>query len=101
MILYNVTTNVDHSVQEDWLRWMRETHIPEVMSTGLFTEHRLCRLIGDEQSGGVTYSIQYVCRSMQDFEEYNSKYAPRLREDVVKRYGDKFVAFRTLLEIIS
>ena len=34
MILYNVTVNIDTDVEEDWIEWMKETHIPEVMKTG-------------------------------------------------------------------
>ena len=36
MIIYNVTVNVDEDVLSQWLRWMSENHIPDVMKTGLF-----------------------------------------------------------------
>lgn len=101
MILYNITVNINHDVHDDWLSWMREVHMPDVMKTGLFTEKRLCRLYGDEDSGGVTYSVQYVCRSMEDYEAYQHAYAPDLQAEHASRYRDKFVAFRSLLEIID
>jgi len=100
MILYNVTVNIDHSVHDEWLKWMKTIHIPQVMQTGMFVESRLCKLIGDEHSGGVTYSIQYVCRNIEDYETYRDKFAPDLQAEHAIRYKDKFVAFRTLLEII-
>ncbi|MEO8448027.1 MAG: DUF4286 family protein, partial [bacterium] len=28
MILYNVTVNVDDSVHDEWLEWMKTIHIP-------------------------------------------------------------------------
>ena len=100
MILYNVTVNIDHSVHDEWLRWMKGVHIPQVMKTGMFIENRLCKLIGDEHSGGVTYSIQYVCKTMDDYEKYRDDFAPALQAEHANKYKDKFVAFRTLLEII-
>jgi hypothetical protein len=100
MILYNVTVNIDHSVHIEWLHWMKNIHIPEVMKTGMFVENRICKLIGDEHSGGVTYSIQYVCKNMQDYENYRDNFAQRLQSEHANRYKDKFVSFRTLLEII-
>gem|GEM_PF-5619184 len=29
-ILYNVTINIDHNTSEEWLQWMKSTHIPDV-----------------------------------------------------------------------
>ncbi len=39
MIIYNVTVNVEKEVEEVWVNWMKETHIPEILATGLFHEH--------------------------------------------------------------
>ena len=35
--IYNVTVVVNPVVEERWLKWMREEHIPNVMETGLFS----------------------------------------------------------------
>ena len=45
MIIYNVTVSIDQSIHEDWLQWMKEIHIPEVMETGFFLENKVCRLM--------------------------------------------------------
>jgi Domain of unknown function (DUF4286) len=99
-IIYNVTVNVDDAIHDDWLKWMREKHIPDVMSTGYFLENKLCKILIEEQQG-TSYAIQYTCASMNDLDEYKRDHAPRLQKQVTDRYKDKFVAFRTLLEIIS
>src|SRR6185295_19690727 len=101
MIIYNVTVNIDNSVHNEWLEWMKQTHIPDVMRTGMFTENRLLRILGDEDSGGVTYSVQYTCRTMDDFHQYEKVFAPALRAEHNEKYKDKFVAFRTLLEVVE
>jgi len=66
MILYNVTVKIDRAIDADWLQWMRERHIPEVMDTGIFTENKLYRLLDQDESEGITYAIQYACRSRAD-----------------------------------
>jgi len=101
MILYNVTVNIDHSVHDEWLNWMKEVHIPDVMRTGIFIDSRLLKVLGDEDSGGTTYSVQYTCNSMEDFKRYESEFAPALRREHNDKFRDKFVSFRTLLEIID
>ena len=100
MIWYNVTVNVDHDIHEEWLSWMQATHIPDVMSKGIFTENRILKVLADEDSGGVTYAIQYACNTMDDYIRYKNEFAPALQKEVIDKYGDKCVAFRTLLETI-
>lgn len=101
MIIYNVTVNIEESVQQQWLAWMKETHIPEVMNTGMFVAAKMCRVLVEEQMGGITYSIQYSCESKAKLDEYQAKFAPKLQQEHTKKYQGKFVAFRTLLEVIS
>jgi hypothetical protein len=101
MIIYNITINIDASVHEDWLQWMKTNHIPDVMRTGMFNESRFLRVLGDDESGGYTYSVQYVCDNMERYKQYEDIYAPALRGEYNIRYKDKFVAFRTLLETVD
>lgn len=67
----------------------------------MFIENRIYKVLADEESGGTTYSVQYVCKNLSDYEKYNLQFAPALQEAHTKKYKDKFVAFRTLLEIIK
>lgn len=99
MIIYNVTINIDNDVREEWLNWMKTVHIPEVMATGYFLEHKICRVLVDEEQG-TTYSIQYTAANMEDLKEYQANHSPRLQKVTNERYGNKMVAFRTLLEVV-
>ena len=101
MIIYNLTINIDQSVEEDWLTWMKSNHIPDVMLTGMFKEYKLLRLLGDDESGGHTYCVQYMCENIEKFQQYEDIFAPALRSEYNNRYKDKFVAFRTLLETVD
>ena len=100
MVIYNVTINIEDDVHHQWLKWMQEVHIPEVMSTGLFIENKICRVLVEEESG-TTYSIQYTCKSINDYHKYKNEYAAKLQEEHIKKFAGKFVAFRTLLEVIG
>ncbi|MBA3899231.1 MAG: DUF4286 family protein [Bacteroidetes bacterium] len=99
MIIYNVTVNIENDVREEWIKWMKEVHIPNVMKTGLFMEYKMARVMVEEEAG-TTYSIQYTSASMADLEIYLEKHAPKLKQEVPEKYAGKFVAFRTLLEVI-
>lgn len=100
MIIYNVTINVDDSVHDEWLTWIKE-HIPQVLATGKFTEAKLTKVLVDEEMGGTTYSVQYRAKSREDLEAYYTEHADRLRQDGLARFADKMLAFRTELEIVD
>lgn len=100
MIIYNVTIKIEFSVEEEWLQWMKEVHIPHVMSTGLFIANQVYKVLVDDEDGA-TYSIQYQCRNMNDYEKYRDEFAPALQAETQKKYKDRFVAFRTLLEKVG
>lgn len=97
MILYNVTVSVDASVEKEWLLWMRTEHIPAIMNTKKFIDHKVFRLM-NEVDAGRTYAIQYFALEHADLQAYFREYAPRLQKEHSDKFGDKALAFRTLLE---
>ena len=100
MIVYNVTVSVEESIKKDWLTWMQDVHIPEVMATGIFSKSTINRVIvqGDSDS---TFAIAYTCKTMKDLHQYQVKFSPELQQKHAARYGAKAVAFRTLMEVIQ
>ena len=100
MIIYNVTIKVDNEVASDWVRWMKTEHIADVLNTGLFTECRLSRLLEQDEADGVTYSAQYVCDTIEQYGRYIAEHAEGMREKGSNLFGGKFVAFRSIMEVI-
>ena len=79
MIIYNITVKIDHDVHDEWLKWMKEVHIPEVMATKKFTANNMYRILFDVD-GGVSYSIQYSCKDIETLQNYQIEYAPALQK---------------------
>lgn len=100
MYIYNVTVNIDESVEQEWLTWM-QTHIPEVLATGRFTSAKMTQVLVEEEMGGKTYSIQYTAKSREDLDNYYKIDAPKLRSDGMKKFADKMLAFRTELKLVE
>jgi len=99
-VLYNVTISVDSLKYGEWMRFMRENHIPKIFSTGCFESYRICRIIGEE-SGGIGVAMQYVAISQPDLERYLTEYAPQLKLEHQEAFGETAVAFRSVLTIIE
>jgi hypothetical protein len=101
MIIYNVTSNIDQSIHDEWLHWMQHTHIPEMIATGKFKKARLVKVLIEEEMGGTTYSVQFYTDSRATLEKYFEEDADRLRQATRMLFGDKVVSFRTELQLIS
>jgi phosphoribosylamine-glycine ligase len=83
------------------MTWMQEKHINDVLATGKFSSARMVKVLIEEEMGGVTYSIQYITENKETLQRYYDEDAPRLREEALALFGDKMLAFRTELELIS
>lgn len=99
MVVYNVTISIDPEAEKEWLHWMKETHIPEVMATNHFRDCKICRVHGEE--GEFTYAIMYTAHSADDMDAYEEKHAPRLQAEHAEKFKGRFAAFRTILSVVE
>ena len=100
MFLYNVTLILEDAAAEEWLQWMQEIHIPEVMATGMFVSNRLLKVV-DSPNEGVTYCTQYVADSLENYNQYQEVFAPALQADLNEKFKNRFVAYRSLMEFVA
>lgn len=101
MYLYNVTIKVDWKIAEQWQEWMKQIHIPEVMETGCFTKYVMVQLLQTDETEGPTFAVQYFADSLAAYENYINNFAPKLREQTMQMWGAQFIAFRSLMKVVS
>ncbi|MFM7646432.1 MAG: DUF4286 family protein [Sphingomonadales bacterium] len=101
MYIYNVTIKVTHAIAADWLRWLRQEHIPEMIATGCFDKATLLQLVENTDEEGLTYAVQYRAVHRVDYDQYVAEFAPQMRQKGLDKWGDNFIAFRTLMEIVD
>lgn len=101
MILYNITIKPDPEISGEYLAWLKEKHVPEIMATGCFTEYRICRMLDLEEGEGTTLVVQYHAPSRESYEKYLRDHAPGLREDAFRTWGDRFLAYRSIMEVVQ
>jgi hypothetical protein len=100
MIIYNVTVKADHSIAADWLSWMKEEHIPDIIRTGCFTHATILQLLEVDESDGPTYAVQYHAESKALYNKYISSYADEMRKKAMDKWGNKFIAFRSIMQVV-
>jgi hypothetical protein len=98
MIIYSVTVKIDLDIHDLWVKWMKEEHLPRVMETGCFVDHKMYRLLEEDETDGITYSMQYFANSIKDYFDYKADHAERLQREGLDLFRGKFTAFRSLLK---
>lgn len=100
-VIYNVTTRVEWTVAEAWLKWIKEEHTLRVIDTGCFSEVRVLRLLETDDTDGPTFAIQYFTAELDLYNQYITGFAEALRKESIDKWGEKVISFRSVLEIVD
>ena len=99
-IVYNITCKVRWDILEPWLLWQLEEQIPAMLGTGLFDDYRFYRLLEQDEEEGPTFVIQLFTTSLDRYQRFILEFAPGLQQAGWDKWGNGFIAFRTLLESV-
>ncbi len=99
MYLYNVTIKLSPAIAEEWMQWMKHEHMDEVIATGMFDKYTLYELIEPIDEEGRTFVAQYSTSSEARYQQYIHDFAPVLREKGFAKFGDQFIAFRSVMRL--
>ena len=80
MIVYEVTATIETDLAEKFEHYMREKHIADVLTTGLFVSASF------ETSEKGRYRTRYVAENQEALDKYLSEFSPRLRDDVTANF---------------
>lgn len=101
MIIYNVTVKVEQQIADEWLKWLLHEHIPSIMQTKCFVDYKVVRLLGVDDAEGPTYAIQYSAESRGDYERYIEMHSSEMRQRSFDKWGNRFISFRSLMEVVQ
>jgi hypothetical protein len=101
MILYNVTIKVEQQIADEWLQWLLKDHIPSIMQTHCFIDYKVVRLLEVDDREGPTYAIQYYAESKADYNRYIEIHASTMRKLSFEKWGERFIAFRSVMEVVK
>lgn len=102
MLIYSVNVTIKKEIEEEWLKWMKEVHLSDVISTGYFNTWKLFKIIIPASTNDeVSYSVQYSIDSLIKYEDYAKNHASALQAEHANKFPGKFKAARALLEDVS
>ncbi|MBY0476286.1 MAG: DUF4286 family protein [Chitinophagaceae bacterium] len=101
MIVYNVTSKIDWSIHDAWVKWMKEVHMPEVLATECFQQCQLLRILETDDAEGPTYAAQYITQTKAQQEHYIEIYAAALRQKALEKWGNRMISFRSIMQVVN
>ncbi|HSP87798.1 MAG TPA: DUF4286 family protein [Ignavibacteriaceae bacterium] len=101
MIIYSVTIYIKKDVEDEWLNWMKNIHIQDVIDTSHFNSYKIYKVIIPSHSPDeTTYCINYDCKSIDDYTIYLEKHASRLQREHTVKFQNKVKVARAVMEEI-
>lgn len=100
MILYNVTVKPEAPIADDWLVWLQQEHIPDMIQTGCFTHATVLRLLEVDETDGPTFAVQYHSDSKALYNRYIREFADEMRNKGYQKWGNRFVAYRSVMQVV-
>lgn len=101
MLIYNISIKINAAIEKEWVKWQQQEHIPEIMTSGQFSEYKFCKLLEQEDDESATYIVQFIAASYEKYQYYIKHFAPLLRQKALDRWGDQYIAFRSIMEVIN
>lgn len=101
MFIYNITVKVEKEILGKWMQWQKEIHIPEIIATGCFYDHRFYELLEHEEEDGKTFVLQFYANLKSGYDDYVNNFASQLRQKSNGKWGDHVISFRTLLQNVQ
>ena len=92
MLIYTVHVQIQPQRAVEWVTWMQEVHIPDVMATGFFKSFEFT------PRGNEEYRVTYYCESRDLYEQYRTGPAMELQNQHKIKFQGDFEARRELTE---
>lgn len=100
MIEYRVECQVDDEVAQAWETYFLDHHLEDVFNSGCFLNYTFTK-DSDTSKSFVIFVSTYYCESIGKLDEYNLRFAPALKDDIMSKFEGKFKAYRKVFHILK
>ena len=98
-VTYQVNVKVQKEISEKYYLWLTN-HIKEIMTINGFLSANLSKLEDSSDINTESYCVNYILESREKLENYFINFAPKMRQEGIDRFGNKFSAERKIMKNI-
>jgi hypothetical protein len=100
MYIYNITFNLEESIEQDWQKYVKGIFIPAMLQSGLLQSALTSRIMVEEQQG-ISYSIQFTTKDSATLKQFIDAELYPILNKLHLKYAPKMVFFATELSVID
>ncbi len=101
MLIVNTTYHVSEDIQADWIFWVKNEYIPEVIKTNMMVQPRFFRLLIEDEPGNVSYALQFEVYDLDTLENWFNRYGTDMQVTMSNRFQEKVMGFTTMMETVE
>lgn len=101
MLIFNTTFLVSDALHGKWMKWVKEEHIPFMLTSETFTQPQLAKVYSQEDQEGTSFSLQFLVSDLSELEKWHMDYAVAFEKIMLEKFGSEVLFFATILEIID
>lgn len=99
MVIVNITLKIDPALRSSLMAWIRESYIPLQLARGGVLEYRLCRLLDQDDSEGLTEVLQFMLPDQAAYRRWQELPSSSLPGLLDPRFREACVIFQTAMEV--
>ncbi len=101
MLIYNTTYQVDINDARNFVIWLHEVYIPQVIADGRLANPRLTRILSHKEQESECFSLQWEVDDSATLHRWHVAQGTGLNDEMMRTFKDKVVGFPTLMEVIE
>jgi len=101
MLIFNTTYKVSSDIYNNWIDWMHKIHLPFMLESSQFSNPQIAKIVGSEDEGGSSFSVQFQIENMETLMEWHKSNASAFQNNCSQQFGNEVIFFSTVLEIIE
>lgn len=97
MVTYSVQIKIRYDLFDEYVAWLKNEHIKEMLAVPGFIEAELCtRKGGAMESSSKDVQITYKLQNEEALKHYMSEYAMPMREKGLEKFSGQYSAHREI-----
>lgn len=97
MIIYSVTYAIEDRIESEWITFMKEHHLPQLMNSGHFEDYTFSKIRAQEKTD-TAFNLQLKFLNEARLKTYLSDFQRELEQAMHAKYQGRYASFSTILE---
>ena len=100
MIIYEVNLTIDNQIFDDYYNWLTP-HCKQMLTFPGFKQVNILKEQSDTDGDQTRITCTYLLEDQQSLDNYITNHSTSMRDDGIKRFGNKFSAKRRIFEVLN